>query len=666
MTNLGKDKIDSQPIDSEGLLWTPSRQRLERSLMHKFLEQMLQEGKFKNPTWNDLYQWSIRDTNDFWLSLSSFVNIKWMRQPSTAFLPGRHISAGVWFPDAQLNFAQNLLPTPDQKIVMISIAEGGAREEWSGIRLWNDVAKCARALKNAGIGPGDRVAGVLINGPEAVVAMLAAASLGAVWASCSPDFGTNGIRDRLIQIRPKVVFATTAYRYANKLFSNLNQTKEAVLGLQPLPKLISVDHFSRGNDEFFEFCNAPLQDESKPLEIEFEPRRFADPQYIMFSSGTTGLPKCIIHGIGGTLLQHKKELMLHSDLNPQDRLLFFTTCGWMMWNWMVSALSVGACIITFDGSPGYPSSELLWDICRTESVSHFGISPKFLSMCIQSSPKLSLQTKQFPKLRTILSTGSPLLPAHYDWVYRQFPDIHLASISGGTDIIGCFMLGNPLLPVYSGEIQSPGLGMAIESWNESAKPTRGEKGELVCLKPFVSMPTGFWNDPDGERYKKAYFTHYNNQDVWRHGDFIEITQHGGIIVYGRSDATLNPGGVRIGTSEIYRAVENLPSISDSLAVGQDFSGDVRVILFVKLASGLSWSADIETEIKAHIRSQLTARHVPSRVIPVKDIPYTRSGKKVELAVTKILRGEDVSNREAISNPESLSEYENLRQTVLRS
>ncbi len=663
VTNRGNDKDPMQHGVNAEMLWAPRPQQ-KACAMQKFMDRMFEEQKISQSNWQALYQWSIRDTNDFWWSLSDFVGIKWIQKPSLAFKAGANLRSGTWFEHGKLNFAQNLLPAPTNDIVLIAIAEATARQEWTGLRLWNDVAKCAKALTAAGVEPGDRVAGVLINGPEAVIAMLATAAIGAIWSSCSPDFGSRGIKDRLLQIKPKVIFATASYEYGGKRIANLVQTCEAVVDLVPSPKIVAVDHFNRSSDEFSHFCRMPSADDSKPLTIDFVPRSFCDPQYIMFSSGTTGLPKCIVHGVGGTLLQHKKELMLHSDLRSKDRMFFFTTCGWMMWNWMLSALSVGSSIVTFDGSPAYPTPELLWDICRQEGVTHFGTSPKFISVCSQYDAQTPLVQRSLPTLRTILSTGSPLLPQHYDWVYRHFPDVHLASISGGTDIIGCFMLGNPILPVYSGEIQAPGLGMAIESWDESEHPVTGQKGELICLKPFVSMPVGFWNDPNGERYRKAYFDHYGSRDVWRHGDFIEMTRHGGVIVYGRSDATLNPGGVRIGTSEIYRAVENLQSISDSLAVGQDIGDDVRVILFVKLAVGVPWTEAMGAQIKAHIRTQLTPRHVPYKVLPVKDIPYTRSGKKVELAVTKLLRGEEVSNKDALANPESLTEYEALLKTEL--
>jgi acetoacetyl-CoA synthetase len=663
---IKRDNQNNPTMDRTELtaLWAPSAKLKASCQMRKFLEHVFTLQKIKQVCWADLYEWSINDVGDFWSTLSEFVGLKWITAPTYTYRPGETMRAGVWFEDARLNFAENLLPKPSSQVVLVAIAEGAARREWTALQLWNDVARCAKALKDADVRPGDRVAGVLINGPEAIIAMLGAAVIGAVWSSCSPDFGAAGIRDRLSQIRPKIVFATAWYQYAGKKIVNLDQTKEALKDLQHPPKIIVVDHFNRGNDEFANFCGRVACEESIPEAIDFLPRGFSDPQYILFSSGTTGLPKCIVHGVGGTLLQHKKELMLHSDLRENDRLLFFTTCGWMMWNWMVSALSVGASVVTFDGAPTVPGLSRLWDICREEGVTHFGTSPKFISSCSHDHAFNPNLTGPLNSLRVILSTGSPLLPAHYEWIYKNFSRVHLASISGGTDIIGCFMLGNPILPVYSGEIQSPGLGMAIQSWNDLEQPVLGEKGELVCVKPFISMPVGFWDDPGGARYHKAYFDHYAGRDVWRHGDFIEMTPRGGVIVYGRSDATLNPGGVRIGTSEIYRAVENLPMIADSLAVGLTVGEDVRVILFLKLQSEVKWSDDLDALVKGSIRSQLTPRHVPYKIIPVTDIPYTRSGKKVELAVARILRGEDVSDTVSLANPEVLSEYKTIKKTLI--
>jgi acetoacetyl-CoA synthetase len=642
--------------DTNQPLWEPSAKRREQSRMFEFLTWTFDQKKIASKTWDDLYRWSIHDLSDFWYSLSQFLDLKFQNPPKTIFTPGPTFKDATWFQGATLNVAQNILPTPDDREVLVAIAEGTKRATWTGKDLWNDVARCASGLKKLGIVPGDRVAGVLINGPEAIICMLATASLGAIWSSCSPDFGARGIADRLLQIEPKVVFATTRYYYNGKLIDCKAQIQEALKGATNSIAFIDVDHLSRGSDAFSEFLNASHAKSSiqEILPIEFVPRLFQDPQFILFSSGTTGLPKCIVHGVGGTLLQHKKELALHSDIKQGDTLFYFTTCGWMMWNWMASALSCGARIITFDGSPTFPDTSNLWTICRDESVTHFGTSPKFLSACMQSATlDLNSIFAKESVLRTLLSTGSPLLPQHFEWVYEQFEDIHLASISGGTDIVSCFMLGNPLLPVYVSEIQAPGLGMAIQGWNSDCKAVFTERSELVCVKPFVSMPVCFWNDADGARYHNAYFSYYPNHDVWRHGDFVEFTDVGGIIVYGRSDATLNPGGVRIGTAELYRAVETLSYVSDSLAIGHEWNGDTIIILFVKLSRDTSWNDDIQKSIKACIRRELTPRHVPAFIFPVDDIPYTRSGKKVELAATQAFQGLPVPNREALSNPDSL-------------
>jgi acetoacetyl-CoA synthetase len=622
---------------------------------------MHDQAKITRPEWSDLYRWSITDVSDFWACLSRFLDVKFQCPAPKAFTAGKTMREALWFAGATLNFSENLLPLPDGREVLVGISEGAERSSWTGLELWNDVARCAGALRSFGIKADDRVAGVLVNGPEAVIGMLAAASIGAIWTSCSPDFGTRGISDRLSQVSPKIVFATAKYFYNGKEINCRQQIHDAVNSLSPRPEMILVDHLNPGKDPFSDFlATSRLPESSKTaLPIEFAARSFHDPLYILFSSGTTGLPKCITHGVGGTLLQHKKELMLHSDIKPEDTLLYFTTCGWMMWNWMVSALGCGARVITFDGAPTFPTASRLWDLCREESVTHFGTSPKFISACAQDPEGIPTKSGELPSLRVILSTGAPLLPAHYEWVYNYFYDVHLSSISGGTDIISCFMLGNPLLPVYAGEIQAAGLGMAIEGWDEDQRPVTHQKSELVCVKPFVSMPVCFWNDPNGERYHKAYFDHYPMIDVWRHGDFVEFTDRGGVIVYGRSDATLNPGGVRIGTAEIYRAVETLPFVADSLAVGQVVGDDTRVVLFVKLATGRKWLPEMAQEIKLKIRSELTPRHVPATIFPVRDIPYTRSGKKVEIAVTQVIHREDVPNKSALANPESLVEYEGL-------
>lgn len=641
-------------------LWSPSQRRAGSTLMHSFQAFVADSVQRSFVSYQDFHAWSVHDLERFWSLLAEFVTVQWQIPPAKSIIAGKTMRDAIWFPESRLNFAANLLPPPSDEIVLICHREGLERFTLTAKQLWNAVARCADVLKKRGVGPGDRVAGVLANGPEAVIAMLATVSRGAIWSSCSPDFGQTGVFDRLSQIAPKVVFATKRYVYNGKPVDAGAAIFSALERLCPLPHVIECDPFAV-DDSFGRLFYVRPEHDRTVLTIDFAQRAFSDPLYIMFSSGTTGLPKCIVHSVGGTLLQHKKELMLHSDLKRDDRLMFFTTCGWMMWNWMVSALGCGATVVTFDGSPTFPTQDRLWDIARDERVTHFGTSPKFIGSCMAAGEFAPTEHGPLTDLRCVLSTGSPLLPAHFEWIYKHLPEVHLASISGGTDIISCFMLGNPTLPVYSSEIQCAGLGMAIEAWDENGLPVRGKKGELVCVQPFVSMPVGFWNDEGGEKYSKAYFSHYEGKSVWRHGDFIEITGHGGIIVYGRSDATLNPGGVRIGTAELYRAVESIDYIADSIAVGQNWHGDVRILLFVKLKAGEVWNEDFSKQIKAEIRRELTPRHVPALVLAVPDIPYTRSGKKVEIAATQIVHGEPVPNRVALMNPESLDYFERLRE-----
>ena len=651
--------MTESPVSTKPL-WTPSPSRAQHTLMQSFMTFVSERTARSFVSYQDFHAWSIHDLDLFWGLLSEFVGIAWITPPTRSFVSGDTLRSSAWFKDGTLNFAANLLPKPSDDVVLVCHQEGLARRSFTATELWNAVARVAAHLKTLGVGPNDRVAGVLSNGPEAIIAMLGVASIGAVWSSCSPDFGQTGVFDRLSQIEPKVVFVTKQYQYNGKQVDAGTQIFPALERLKPSPKLILSSPLIPNEDEFAKlFYEGATPSNNVHLPIEFAPRSFHDPQYIMFSSGTTGLPKCIVHGVGGTLLQHKKELMLHSDVKPGDRMMFFTTCGWMMWNWMVSALGCGATVVTFDGSPTYPTHDHLWDLARDERLTHFGTSPKFIGACMTQEDGRPTKHGPLPDLRCILSTGSPLLPAHFEWIYQHLPSVHLASISGGTDIISCFMLGNPMLPVYVSEIQCAGLGMSIEAWDERGRPVRGKKGELVCTKPFVSMPVGFWNDPDGEKYRKAYFSYYDAKQVWRHGDFIEVTAHGGIIVYGRSDATLNPGGVRIGTAELYRAVESVPYIADSIAVGQNWQGDVRILLFVKLRAGEVWNEERAKAIKTKIREELTPRHVPALVMMVADIPYTRSGKKVEMAATQTVHGEVVPNTTALMNPESLEYFSAL-------
>ena len=639
-------------------LWTPTPSRAAGSAMRAFRNHA---SRATGQTFVDywaLYEWSAGDVAAFWQVFQDFTGVRWHTPPTCAFIPpapGKMLG-GRWFPDGTLNFAENLMAAlPEAGPVITGIIEGRATPTvLDATALRRQVARCAAAMKRDGIAKGDRVVAVIGNTAEAVIAMLATTSLGAIWSSCSPDFGVTGITDRFGQLEPKLLIGASSYQYNGKTF-DCRSTLAAVLERLPtVRKTVTVAHAVGAG-----LNDAVTWDDylgTASPELTFAPVPFNHPLFIMFSSGTTGVPKCIVHGHGGTLLQHKKELALHSDIRPGDTLCYYTTCGWMMWNWMVSALATGARLVLFEGSVSYPDLGILWATAAQHGVTHLGISPKLISSCIKANviPKSIAPS---PKLRTVLSTGSPLLPEHFEWVYREVSaDVHLASISGGTDIISCFMLGNPELPVHSGEIQAPGLGMAIAAWNDDCEANTVTKGELVCTMPFVSMPVGFWGDLDDRLYHKAYFEHYPDREVWRHGDFIAMTSQRGIVVHGRSDATLNPGGIRIGTSEIYRVVERLDGVADSLAVELNAGIDGAIALFVKLSPGQTWTEALGTHIKSAIRQELSPRHVPSIVRAVADIPYTRSGKKVELAVGTALKGEDVKNTSALANPESLAEY----------
>jgi len=642
-------------------IWYPSEERIKNSNIMKYISYVNEKyGKnFKN--YDELYQWSINDLENFWESVSDWVGIKYSKKHDKV-IGSTKMPGAEWFVGAELNFAENLLRHADKdKPALIFKGEGQPIRTISYKELYSKVAKLAQALKDAGVKKGDRVAGFMPNMPETVMAMLAATSLGAIWSSCSPDFGFKGVMDRFGQIEPTVLFTADGYFYNGKTFNSLDRVKTVLNEIKSIKKVVVVPYTTDNPDisqvrdaiNFHDFINNSAET------IDFVQVPFNHPLYILYSSGTTGTPKCICHGTGGTLIQHAKEHIIHTDLKEDDVLFYFTTCGWMMWNWLVSGLFVGSTLVLYDGNPAYPDISVLWKLAEETGITVFGTSAKFISI-MEKEGFQAEGTCDLSKIKTICSTGSPLTIENFEYVYSKIKkDVQLASISGGTDIISCFVLGCPILPVYLGEIQCRGLGMAVEAWDENGNPVIGKKGELVCTKPAPSMPIYFWGDENFAKYKASYFEYYKDKNVWRHGDYIEITPHGGVIIYGRSDATLNPGGVRIGTAEIYRVVESIDEIKDSLVVGQHWQDDVRVILFVILREGYELTDDLIKKIKTKIRQETTPRHVPAKIIAIDDIPYTLNGKKVEIAVTKIIHGEDVTNRDALANPESLDLYKNI-------
>ncbi len=642
-------------------LWTPTPERIANANITSFTKFVNGSHGTSLEGYDELYQWSVDNIPEFWGAMWEFADVvhsaPYERVLGKATMPGAQ-----WFEGARLNFAENLLRNRSDATAAISVMEGGeVRSTVTFNELYSQVAKLAQFFKESGVGVGDRVAGFMPNITESLVAMLAATSLGAIWSSCSPDFGFKGVMDRFGQIAPKILITADGYRYNGKIFDSLGRVAEVCDKIDSIEKVVVVPHVSETPDlsALENAVSLPTILENDAEEIEFAQLPFDHPLYIMYSSGTTGVPKCIVHGAGGTLLQHAKELMLNTDLKAGDTIFYFTTCGWMMWNWLVSSIMTGAAVVFYDGSPAVPDVGVLWRMAEKLEINVFGTSPKFISICDKDNFLPGEQLDLTP-LRAILSTGSPLSVENFNWVYENVKeDVNLASISGGTDIISCFMLGSPVSPVYPGEIQKRGLGMKVEAWNDEGKPVVGEKGELVCTAPFVSMPVSFWNDPDGAAYHGAYFDHYPG--VWRHGDYIEVTDQGGVIVYGRSDATLNPGGVRIGTAEIYRQVEVMDEVLDSVVIGQNWDDDVRVVLFVVLRPGLVLDDELKKKIKTQIRVNTTPRHMPAVIIQVDDIPRTISGKKVEMAVTKIIHGEEVKNKDALANPESLGQFEGLEQ-----
>ncbi len=644
---------------TEQPLWQPAPEQIASTNMTRFAREAALRWGQNFEDYADLHRWSVEAPEEFWLNVWDWTGVIGAGDTEPVVVDRQQMPGARWFPNTRLNFAQNLLRRQDAALALIFQAEDKVTRSISFAELYAQVARLADGLKQAGVVPGDRVCGFMPNMPETVAAMLASASVGAVWSSCSPDFGVQGVLDRFGQISPKVLFSADGYWYNGKTHDSLEKLREITNGLPSLEHTVVVPLIS-DKPELSSNPGARLitDFETDATQIDFESLPFDHPLYIMYSSGTTGVPKCIVHGAGGSLLKHLVEQQLHVDLRPNDRLFYFTTCGWMMWNWLVSGLASGATVVLYDGSPFFPDGNVVFDLVTREQVGVLGTSAKYIDAIAKAGLR-PRETHDLSHVRTILSTGSPLIAESFDYIYDAVSDTAcLSSISGGTDIMGCFIGGNPNLPVRRGEIQCPILGMQIEVWNdEGAKVPDGEKGELVCVNAFPSMPIGFWDDPEDSKYKAAYFEKFPG--VWCHGDYISVTEHGGIVVFGRSDAVLNPGGVRIGTAEIYRQAERVEQVLESLVIGQQWKGDVRVVLFVRLREGEELDDALRAKICSEIRQNTTPRHVPAKVIQVEDIPRTKSGKIVELAVRKIVHGEPVLNREALANPEALDLFANL-------
>ncbi|TQE81765.1 acetoacetate--CoA ligase [Leptospira noguchii] len=650
-------------------LWAPSSDRIESSNLVRYFKFLKEKKNLSLSTFEDLRVWSVNEIGLFWESIWEFSEVVFSQKYDLVYRNGSNFTDSKFFPGAKLNFAENLLRRTDSFPALVYRGEDGSKREVSYAELRSYVGAVAKDLKKRGVVPGDRVVGLMPNVPEAVISMLAATSIGAIWSSCSPDFGVKGVLDRFGQIEPKILFTTDLYSFKGKdlsLAENLNQILESIPSIEAVivsdykngilhfknrTETVLPKDYPQKNIHFFE--TILIENEGTPL--EFYQTSFDHPVYIMYSSGTTGLPKCMVQGVG-VFINHWKELALHCDLKPGERIFYYTTCGWMMWNWLVSSLSIGATLVLFDGNPFFPTEEILFQIVSQEKINVFGVGAKYI-LTLEKS-KFQPKDLDLSSIRTVLSTGSPLTTSGFRYVYQNWKkDLQLSSISGGTDLNGCFVLGNPILPVYEGEIQCRGLGMDVEIWNESAKSVIEQKGELVCKQPFPSMPLYFWKDPEGKKYKSAYFESYPS--VWCHGDFAELKKNGGLVVYGRSDATLNPGGVRIGTSDIYGLIETFSEIADSVIIGQDWKEDVRIVLFLKMIPGKKLEDSLVQTLKREIKEKISPRHVPSKILEVADIPYTINMKKVEIAVKKTVQGEPVTNKEALSNPDSLEYYKNI-------
>ena len=636
-------------------IWKPNESQILNANVTKFISFVNQERGLKLSNYWDLHQFSIDHSDNFWRLCADYCGA--VGDFSGPERVGESMVDSQWFPEAKLNFAETMLSRRDEKDAIVFRGENKIELRLSFSDLYLQVAKVQSHMRSCGVGPGDRVAAFLPNHPAAIIGMLATTSIGAIWSSCSPDFGRQGVLDRFGQIEPKMIFVVDGYYYNGKAHDTIERVKSFLDDLPSVEKVVMVEYIQTYTGDI-ENCSTLLEITSNlpDKEVEFKQVPFDHPLYILYSSGTTGAPKCIVHGHGGTLLQHLKEQQLHADIRKDDRVFYFTTCSWMMWNWLVSALASKATVMLYDGSPFYPGAKALWDFAEAEKFTLFGTSAKYIEALqkVGFSPKSG---RNLEALRGMASTGSPLSAEGYDFVYSEIKDdLHLASISGGTDIVSCFVLGVPTLPVYRGEIQAPGLGMDVQVWNDEGESVRQQRGELICAQSFPSRPVFFWRDEGGQKYYSAYYEHF--EGVWAHGDFAEITKHGGVVIYGRSDAVLNPGGVRIGTAEIYRQVDKIEAVLESIVIGQEWKNDVRVVLFVKMREGQELTDSLIQEIKLVIRTECTPRHVPAKILEVGDIPRTKSGKIVEISVRDIVHGLEIKNKESLANPEALEFFKN--------